>query len=333
MKTPNPALEKYSAESAGGEVSYPDLQERADFWDSRLIHFKDLEDDSIPSSYLSELDEGLYGGLMGGEVRFLNFPATGWLSSMTVPFWEDLSRAGELTLPGPGNLWYDRMTRQMDLFGDACRGKHGCSHLICIDVLNLLFEIRGGSNAYIDVLEEPETARLIFDYSVELNRLVQDSYFDRIGVIEGGTASNMLQWIPGRVISESVDPYHMTGRDMFEQFGREYIERLISYYDGASIHVHANGYGHMLPYVSTLRGLKAITLSDDQYNPRAIDLLGKLQPQCNGVPITLSSVTYPEFVNMLKAHSLPGNVLYVVSDVPSVSEANRVMEIVRAYRT
>ena len=30
-----------------------------------------VEDDSLPSAYLSEFDQGLYGGLLGGEVRFL----------------------------------------------------------------------------------------------------------------------------------------------------------------------------------------------------------------------------------------------------------------------
>ena len=193
---------------------------------------------------------------MGGAVRFLNFPENGWISSMAVPFWEDLSHADKLELPRSGNLWYDRMMYQMDVYGKACKGKYGCSHLICICVLNLLFE----------------------------------------------------------------------------QAGRKLIERLISYYDGAVIHVHANGYGHLLPYVSTIKNLKAIMLGDDPYNPRAIDVIDTILPQCGDVPVTLHTVPYLDFVDLLSKHKLPGNVLYYVSDVPSISAANRTMDKVREYR-
>jgi len=332
MNVPNPALNKYSKQTSGGEVSYPNLDERISFWNSYCSHYADLNDDSIPCSYLTELDEGLYGGLLGGEVRFLNFPESGWLSSMTVPFWEDLSHAMKLTLPKPGNLWYDRMMHQMKMFGLASKGKYGCSHLICIDVLNLLFELRGGSNAYVDVIEEPEVTRMVFDFSVELNRMVQDAYFNTVGLFEGGTISNLLQWIPGRILSESVDPYHMTGQNMFEEAGREYIERLMSYYDGAAVHIHANAYGHILPYVSTLKNLKAIALLDDPYNPRAIDSLGTLILQCGSIPLVYVTIKFCEFLDKLKKHQLPGNVLYYVSETPSVDEANRAMDAVRLYR-
>jgi len=119
---------------------------------------------------------------------------------------------------------------------------------------------------------------------------------------------------------------------LFEQSGREYIERLISYYDGAVIHVHANGYGHLLPYVSTIKNLKAIMLGDDPYNPRAIDLIDTIMPQCGDVPVTLHTVPYLDFVDLLSKHKLPGNILYYVSDVPSITEANRTMDKVREYR-
>jgi len=331
MDIPNRALQNYADETKCGETVYPDLENRIRFWDSYSLHFTDLEDDSIPSSYLTEFDEGLYGGLMGGEVRFLNSPDTGWISSMTVPFWKDLSYATALALPKTGDFWYDRMLSQMKLFADACKGKYGCSHFICINAMNLMFELRGGTNSYYDLIEEPEAVLKVFDFAIDLNRMVQDAYFDNVGLFEGGTVSNLLQWIPGRVISESVDPYHLTGRDMFEQAGKEHIERLISHYDGAVVHLHANAYSRLLPYVSELKKLKAVALLDDPYNPRAIDQLETLQQRSSDIPLVFVTITYCELLDMLKSNTLPGNVLYKVTEVPSVDAANKAMEAVRAY--
>ena len=47
---------------------------------------------------LSELDQGLYGGLLGGDVRFLAHPENGWISSMVPPAAVIFSLAAALNL-------------------------------------------------------------------------------------------------------------------------------------------------------------------------------------------------------------------------------------------
>jgi len=330
MVTPNPALQEYKESNIAGVVDYPDLGKRLEFWDSYLSYFSQLEDDSIPHAYFSEFDQGLYGGLMGASVSFLNDPDTGRITSMTAPLWDDLSPSESLKLPQPGELWYDRMINQFDTYANACKGSYLCSHFICVAAMNLLFELRGATNAFLHMINEPDDMNKVLEYSIDLNVLVQDAFFERVGLFDGGTASNMLQWAPGKVISESVDPFHLTGPKEFEQFGRKYLERMISHYDAAVIHLHANGY-RLLPQISTIDNVCAIRLIDDPYNPRAIDQIDKLLPQSGGIPLVVQ-LPFERFTGLLKKNELPGNVFYRVLGVPTVDVANRTMEAVRDYK-
>ena len=83
--------------------------------------------------------------------------------------------------------------------------------------------------------------------------------------------------------------------------------------------------------VATLRGLKAIFLGDDRGFASAFDVLGELQQRTGDVPLVVS-VDRARFTERLDRHTLPGGVLYQVTQVPSSSAANRLMERIRAYR-
>ena len=72
----------------------------------------------------------------------------------------------------------------------------------------------------------------VIDFAFEVNVLIQDTFFDAGVLLNGGTCSNMFQWVPGKIVSESVDPFHMTSVDDFEKWGREPMERIFDYFDG-----------------------------------------------------------------------------------------------------
>ena len=135
---------------------------------------------------------------------------------------------------------------------------------------------------------------------------------------------------PGRVVSESVDPYHMTSVAYFERWGREPAERIMNHFDGGVIHLHANG-RHLLEAVATLRGLKAMLLADDLGFPPAFDVVDQLKARADDVPVSVFA-PYEAFVDRLHRHTLSGGVLYQVQNVPGVDVANQLMDQVRAYR-
>jgi len=326
---PGRTIKEFAATHEAGYCAYPDPEERIYFWDALFTERKDILDDSIPAAYPSEMDQGLYGGLLGGQVRLLCDTNTGWISSMVPPLISDWSELGRLTISFE-NLWGRRYRNQLKIFRQGANGKFAISHFILIDSLNFVFELFGAGRTYEELIDNPEQVRRAIDFAYELNTKVQDYFFQQIPLTLGGTGSFAAQWLPGRVVTESLDPFHMASVDYFEEWGREPAERIMARYDGGIIHLHGNG-RHLLPAASTLKGLKAIFLGDDTGFPQAFDMLPELRQKAGDVPFTVG-VNYADFIAALTAHTLTGGVLYHVSDVPDVETANRVMEQVRAYQ-
>ena len=326
---PSPALERFRRENAEGFCLYVVPEERARFWDDRLGEGRDLEDDSLPVAYMSEMDQGLYGGMVGGEIQYMSDPATGWISSMVPPLLEDLAEAASLRIDEACPA-FQRFLRQIDVFVEAGRGRFGVSHFILINGLNFVFELVGATRTYEALVDTPDLVRRATDFAYELNVRVQETYFERSWQIAGGTFSNMAQWLPGRIISESVDPFHMTSVDCFEEWGRGTVERILGRFDGGVMHVHGNG-RHLLEAVASVRGLKALYLGDDSGFATAFDVLNEIRARTGDLPLVVGT-PYEPFGDRLRRGDLPGGVFYLVSGVPGLDEANRLMEKVRAYR-
>lgn len=329
FEVPSAALNQFGRQYAQGFCEYPDPHHRAEFWDQYLAERAALEDDSIPSAYLSEMDQGLYGGLLGGKVQFLAHPENGWISSMVAPLLADWAEFDRLRLD-KSHPWFHRYRYQLDVFCQMAAGKFGISHFILIDGLNFVFELVGATNTYLALSERPEMVRRAIDLAYQINVAVQDEFFARVSGWAGGTFSNMVQWIPGRIVSESVDPFHMTSVGCFEEWGREPAERILAHYDGGVLHIHANG-RHLLEAVRTLRGLKAIYLGDDRGYPSAFEVLPELRARTGDVPLVVQA-EWGRFIEALDARRLCGGVFYRVTGAPDIAAANRLMEKVRAYR-
>ncbi|MCE5268181.1 MAG: hypothetical protein LLG00_09885 [Planctomycetaceae bacterium] len=330
MAVPNPAIAEFAASHAKSECRWPDPAERTKFWDDFFRHRASIQDDSMPGAYLSEFDQGLYGALLGAEVRFIADPSTGWISSMVPPLLKDWSDFDRLQFD-PSHPWWQRYLDQLDLFVQASAGKWGISHFILIDAMNFVFELVGATQAYLGVEDHPDTIRRAIDFAFDLNVRIHEQFFKAVPSLDGGTFSNFGQWFPGRVVSESIDPYHMTSVAYFERWGREPAERIMTHFDGGVIHIHANG-RHLLEASCTLRGLKAIVLMDDKGFPTSLDIIDQLRTRTGDVPLTVWTAPYDAFIERLRRHTLPGGVLYYVQDVPSADAANRTMDEVRAYR-
>jgi hypothetical protein len=326
---PSTALAEFAREYPDGRCEYPAPESRIAFWDRLFAERARLDDDSIPGAYLSEMDQGLYGGMVGGEVEFMAHPDSGWISSMVAPLLRDWSEFDALRI-SESAPWFEHYLRQLDVFVRGAAGRFGISHFILIDSLNFVFELVGATETYASLLDRPDVVRRAVDFAFELNVRVQQTFFDRVGLAAGGTVSNMVQWIPGRIVSESVDPFHMTSVAYFEEWGRQPAERILSHFDGGVVHIHGNG-RHLLKAVATIRGLKAIYLGDDRGFPKAFDVLPELQSRTGDMPLVVS-VPFDDFVARLDRHELPGGVLYQLARVPNIETANRLMERVRAYR-
>jgi hypothetical protein len=329
MEVPSPALERFAAAHPEGGCDYPDPRERVAFWEELLAERAAIFDDTVPSAYLSEMDQGLYGGLLGGEVRFACDPATGWISSMVPPLLSDWSEFGALSF-STDCQWWRRYADQLEAFVAGARGKFGVSHFILINGLNFMFELVGATETYTALLDRPGAVGRALELAHQVNLAVQNAFFRTAELPAGGTCSNMVQWMPGRIVSESVDPFHMTSAAYFEEWGRPVLEAIFAQFDGGVTHIHGNG-RHLLEVVSEVKGLRAVYLGNDRGFPQAFDVLPELKARTRGMPLVLS-VPCEKFAAELEAGSLPGGVFYQVKGVPDVETANRLAEKVRAYR-
>ncbi len=329
MNVSGETLKRFRQEHRSGQCADPHLDERIEFWDRLLAESAAVEDDAIPAAYLSEMDQGLYGGLVGGEVRFQCNTNTGWVSSMVVPMWTDWLPFDSLRVDR-GHPWFRRYVRQLDLYVDRAAGKFGISHFILIDGLNFVFELLGATATYLSLHTHSEMVSRAIDFAFGVNAMVQDTFFEKVPLVAGGTCSNMASWLPGRIVSESIDPFHMTSVDDFQRWGREPVERILGWYDGGVLHIHGNG-RHLLETACSLAGVKAILMGDDRGFPLAIDIVKELRKRAGDVPLVVL-VDFATFAEKLDRHELRGGILYKVEDVPDAEAANRCMEKVRQYR-
>jgi len=333
---PSRAMRDFQKEYTGDFMAeYPEPNKRIKFWERLLAERTLLEDDSIPGAYPSEFDQGLYGGLLGGDVRYLSMPqdgyvGSGWISSMVPPILKDWSEFEKLQFR-ENHVWFTRYKDQLRMMSDSARGKFGICHIIVIDSLNFVYELVGATETYISMYEKPDMVHKAIEFAYELNRKVHDTFFEIVGTLEGGTCSWVVPWIPGRIICESLDPFHMTSISDFEKWGREPAERLISNYDGSVLHLHANGW-YLLESACTLRGLKALLLVNEKDHIPAIEIVEELRERAGEIPLSVM-VDYSTFKEKLEQHKLPGGVYYYVSGASDIDSVNRCMEHVRKYRT
>lgn len=328
MEVETNALRKFAEKYPSGYTQCPELQDRTAFWEELFAERAMIRDDSIPCAYLTEMDQGLYGGIVGGTAQFMAHPETGWISSMVSPILKDWSGLEKLVIDHHCK-WYRFYLSALAHFRKAGEGKFAISHFILIDGLNFLFELFGATQTYLELEDHPEQVRQAIDFAYELNVDVQKAFFERCPLLEGGTCSNMMQWIPGRIVSESVDPFHMTSVDCFEKWGRAPVERILATFDGGVLHIHGNG-RHLLEAVATIRGLKAVFLGDDLHFPSAFSQLRVLKRRLGDMPVVLN-VGFPEFVAALEAHQLEGAALYIVQHVPDADTGNCLMDRIREY--
>ena len=329
MNVPSETLRDFAARYKGGPCECPPPEERIAFWDSWLSEASEVNDDRIPSAYMTELDQGLYGGLMGGRTSFMAHPEEGWISSMVQPMLADLDQLDALVLDDEGE-WAQRYEDMLKVFVKGAQGKFGISHFILIDSLNFVYELVGATRTYLALDEKPEMVKRAIDIAFDLNTWVQDRFFEAVPLVEGGTCSNMASWLPGRIISESVDPFHMASVKYYEEWGREPVERILSRYDGGIVHLHGNG-RHLIEAVCATEGIRAISFEDDGDVPPAMEVLPELRRRTGDTPLIIEA-DFAAFTRALDDHSLIGGALYNVSGVPDKDTANRTMAAVRKYR-
>ncbi|MCX6621956.1 MAG: hypothetical protein NTY38_12955, partial [Acidobacteria bacterium] len=135
MEIPAGAIERFAERYRAGYAARPAIDERIAFWDELLRERMAVLDDTVPCAYLSEQDQGLYGGIVGGSIQYMAHTENGWISSMVPPILSDWGGFGALDAEAESEPWRYYL-EQLTRFREHAGGRFGISHFILIDSLN-----------------------------------------------------------------------------------------------------------------------------------------------------------------------------------------------------
>lgn len=331
FEVPSPALQKYEAQYPEGPVAeYPKPEDRIAWWDEFLKERLQIRDDRVPSAYLSEFDQGLYGALIGGEPEFVSDPELGRISSMVRPIFGSVEEWNPPPL-SKDHPWFKIYENQLKVFAKESEGKFGISHFILIDSLNYVCEAFGATNGFYAIIDDLEFVKSLYQFSLEVNCMVMDAFFEHIPLVKGGTCSNIGEWIPGgRIVSESIDCYHMMSADDFNKSGREPVEDIFERYDGGVLHIHSNGH-HLIEHAATLKGLKMIKLKNDLGAPPCWQIQDEMRAKAGTMPLVIHA-EFAEFAEAVDKGKVMGGFHYMIKRAPDIDSVNRVMDKLRKLR-
>ena len=301
----------------------PNYQAMVDEWEKGFELNRAVVDDNLPIIY-GELGGYILGGMLGADV---SWGAGGAYSSKLIG---DMNHYREYLKFDENNRYYKMQIDYLKYLSKRSKGKFGFTEMITIDGLNFLDCVRHG-DAYTDIYDYPVEIKQIMAFASDLNIKLVKEQRKYIDAYRGGRFNFYQIWTPGETIFISVDAYGQCSADVFEMYGREYVQRMIDEFRGGWLHVHSDAM-RLLPNYVKLKNLIAIGLEDWIKPPRAILHIDDILEITNDIPLMIN-IEREELLDMMDAKILPGNTLYWVGGVTSAQDANMIAEAAYAYRS
>ncbi|MDO5424387.1 MAG: uroporphyrinogen decarboxylase family protein [Eubacteriales bacterium] len=223
-----------------------------------------LDDDTVPTMK-PYYGIAIHTAFIGGEVTF------GANSSYHKPLLDDYQRLDELELR-EDNRYFRLLLDSMEYlkkrgkeegFLPSLRG--GDSPL---DIANAI----RGNDLFLDFYEEEENVERLMEFCLKAARWTWKHQMEAVEEVAGGRMTGQAIWLPGNSIGHlSEDASSMCSQEMYETFGKPYLEGLMEDYDSAIIHVHTAG-RHNLPPIASVEKMKLIQLEYDPQQPAPIEV-------------------------------------------------------------
>ncbi|MDO8586481.1 MAG: hypothetical protein Q7T82_05530 [Armatimonadota bacterium] len=292
-----------------------------------------VEDDYLPVLYsILDAGESMVGGMYGGDIRFIHRPRDAAFSH-TPPVLTDYADLSQL--PDPmASLWTKRLMDLLLYCDQGAEGRFAQHPLITMDALNFAAEMRGATQAYLDVYEHPDELMSLMRIGIDYNIRFQEAQMAIAGGYGDGSFVMMAGWAPfPRAILLSVDAYTICGVDTYVRFGFDFQARLIEHFGHGLMHFHCNR-TDLAAEVAKLPGLRMFQFGGDTRDPvPEVEHVPAMRKVVGDIPIMVAcDLGY--FVTRLRDGTLFPNVWYVVDGgALTVDEANRMMDEVRRYRS
>ena len=243
----------------------PDYEQVVDEWEKGFKADKDINDDNLPVAY-GELGSYIIGGFLGANVRW----ATG--GAFPEKLINDMKYYKEyLGFDIEENDYYKMHFNYIKYLSERAEGKFGFTEMFPIDGLNFLECVRH-NDAYTDIYDYPKEAIDIMNFGSDFNISLIKTQRQLIKKYKDGRFNFYGIWTPNETVFISVDAYGNCNPEIFEKFGRKYVQRMANEF-GGWLHLHTDSMSTMrlLSKYVTLKNLIAIGFDDWIEKPRAIE--------------------------------------------------------------
>lgn len=294
-----------------------------------------VDDDTLPIAYPHlHFGESLYSALLGGKVHYVGTGSQ--TCSGAEPLLRDWEELGRLRLDDE-NPSLRQVLDILRFVAARSEGRFFLMYFIFIDTLNLAVELRGTTQAYLDVHEAPDKLRRLMEFGIELNtwffRHQQQIILPHNEAASGGHPLTRVapRWGVGW---NSVDAYTLCHPRVYVELGQAYQRELLKRVGGAEMHMHGTALLDLLPHVARLEGLASIQAGNDLHAGATFALLPelkRLRRLAGDVPLTHLCLTPEEFETGIQERMLVGAAHYVVP-CRRPEQAERYLRMAREYR-
>lgn len=198
----------------------------------------------------------------------LNSYASGSIHAEALPNFTGPDDIQEFSMDNP---WVIKAIEFLEQTAKRSNGKYPLAITRMRGISDLLSLIYGTENLIFAMLEKPDevnaVAEKLTDFWIQFGKM----QIERIPEFHGGIGSFYYNaWAPKGTIWHQEDAATLLSPDFFEQFIKQWDDKIIAAFDGCIMHQHSNGY---FPYESYVdMGFTALELHIDNGGPTAESL-------------------------------------------------------------
>lgn len=333
---PNPYLEQWRVRwqppPLGMERDLPSKEEIFERHDAQMRGRAEVEDDSLPVAYgCLDWGESGFAAFLGAKIHFYSRGEDGGTYSYAEPLLDDWAKLSSLRFD-ESNPYYVRFLDTLQYLVAGAEGLFGINAFLRIDALTHAMELRGSTQALLDIYERPKELAEFMAFSQEMNARILEQEYEIIPPFRGGRFTWIGGWVPHLApVPLSVDPYVYCSASVYRDFGIQYQQALMDRFSTGFVHVH----DYRLDLLEMLRDMPGMLFaqgveSGGGLEESAFEHLAEIKRVAGDMPL-LISCSYDQLLEGMRKHTLPGGVMYSVGEVPDVYAANKAMEAVRRY--
>ena len=324
--------EKWRPPEQGVERDLPSKEEIFERHDAAMRGRAEVEDDSLPVAYgCLDWGESGFAAFLGARTHFYSRGEQGGTYAWAEPLIDDWAKLPTLRL-SEDSPYYARFLDTLRYLVERADGLFGINAFLRIDALTHAMELRGATQALLDIYEHRRELEEFCAFSRDLNAEVLRQEYEIIPEFRGGRFTWIGGWLPHPApVPLSVDPYVYCGSQAYRDLGYEYQRQLVARFGAGFTHVH----DYRLDLLAMICEMPGMVFaqgveSGGGLGTSAFAHLGEIKRVAGDTPL-LISCSYGQLLDGMRKHALPGGVLYSVSEVPGIYEANKAMEQVRSY--